>query len=488
MRCVIPAEKRIVIIGAGMGGLSGALTLSGRASVTVLERAASPGGKMRQATIGGRMIDIGPTVLTMKWVFEALFARAGADFDAESPCDRLAILARHGWRDGTRFDLLADDRASIEAVAAFSNREEAIRYSQFLSDARRIFETLRDSFLRAPAPSMGGMLRAAGPFRLLAIDPFRTYWAALGRYFHDPRLRQLFARYATYCGSSPFKAPATLMLIAHVEKDGVWAPRDGMAGVARTVARLATARGAEFRYKATAAEICVDGGRVTGVLLANGERLAADAVILNADVSALRAGHFGPSAATSISHGPQQRSQSAITFALSATPSGFPLDRHNVFFSDDYKAEFDSVFDMAEAPRQPTTYVWAPAPETPGPQPLFCLVNAPAGLRDLSPEATDAVRSAMLAQLDACGLSLDVASSIAMTPADFARDYPGTEGALYGAPSHGWRATFERPGVRTKIPGLYLAGGSVHPGPGVPMAALSGMAAATCLMNEFGLT
>lgn len=470
-----------------MGGLSSALALSGRADVTVLERANDPGGKMRRTVVGGQTIDIGPTVLTMKWVFEELFARAGADFDGEVPCDRLGVLARHGWRDGSIFDLFADEKRSIDAVSAFSGPEEAARYSKFLAAAQRIFETLRESFLRAPAPDMVRMMRASGPFRLLGIDPFTTYWTALGRYFQDPRLRQLFARYATYCGSSPFKAPATLMLIAHVEKAGVWAPLEGMAGLARTIVRLAEARSVKFRYSEHAAEICVENGRVDGVLTASGERLVADAVIMNGDVSALGAGLLGSAPARFAS--PQRaRSQSAITFALSAAPSGFRLDRHNVFFSDDYKAEFESIFDRREAPRQPTTYIWAPAPAPDTQQALFCLVNAPAAGADFPPQAADRAREAMLAQLRACGLTLDIRAETAMTPRGFARDYPGTEGAIYGAPSHGWRATFERAGVRTRVPGLYLAGGSVHPGPGVPMAALSGMAAATCLMNDFGLT
>lgn len=468
-----------------MGGLSCALSLSSRAKVTVLERAARPGGKMREAIVGGRAIDVGPTVLTMKWVFDELFSCAGADFDTEVPGERLAVLARHAWRDGSRFDLFADDRTAIEAVAAFSGAPEAARFARFLSEARRIFETLRDSFLRAPAPSIARMLGAAGPLRLLGIDPFTTYWTALGRYFHDPRLRQLFARYATYCGSSPFKAPATLMLIAHVEKAGVWAPREGMAGLARAAARLAENRGVAFRFNETVAEIVIENGRAAGVTTATGEHLSADAVVLNGDASALGDGLFG-SAASVAGPSHRQRSQSAVTFAMSATASGFALDRHNVFFSGDYKAEFDAVFERREVPAQPTTYVWAPPSPCDGPRALFCLVNAPAGGPAFN--TPDNVREAMLAHLRACGLTLDAASVQAMTPADFARDYPGTDGSIYGAPSHGWRAAFERPGVKTRVPGLYLAGGSVHPGPGAPMAALSGMAAATCLMNDFGLT
>ncbi len=480
------AEKKVIVVGAGIGGLAAALMLAPRARVTVLESRSEPGGKMRDAIVDGQRIDIGPTVLTMKWVFEELFAAAGADFDSAVPTSRLNVLARHGWRDGSRFDLLAEDRAAIDAVGDFSGAEEAGRFALFLRDAKSVYDTLRDSFLRAPGPDMLGMMRGAGPFGLLRIDPFTSYWTALGRTFKDPRLRQLFARYATYCGSSPYRAPATLMLIAHVEKAGVWAPLDGMAGLARASARLAGERGVSFRFDETAAQVLVDQGRTAGVLTSGGERLLANAVIFNGDVAALGAGLLGHHVAPFASGSGRARSQSAMTFALSAKASGFPLDRHTVFFSDAYKAEFDSVFERREMPRQPTTYVWAPVPGGP----LFCLVNAPAagGSPHNAQEAIAGCRTRMLDHLEACGLKLEISSETAMTPGDFARDYPGTDGALYGAPSHGWRATFERPGVRTRLAGLYLAGGSVHPGPGVPMAALSGMAAARCLMNDFGLT
>lgn len=480
------ATRKIIIAGAGMGGLAAALVLARRAEVTVLERAAHPGGKMRDIEIGGATIDIGPTVLTMKWVFDELFARAGADFDAEVSLQRLDCLARHGWRDGSRFDLLADDGAAADAVGVFAGAEDRRGFVRFLADSRRIYDMLRDSFLRAPAPDMLRMMASAGPLKLLKIDPFSTYWSALQRYFRDPRLVQLFGRYATYCGSSPFRAPATLMLIAAVEKAGVWAPADGMAGLARAAARLAAKNGVTFRYQEEAAQILSENAQVSALRLASGERIAADAVILNADARAIAAGLFG-GAASKVVRAPRARSQSAVTFTLSARASGFPLDRHNVFFSRDYRAEFDAVFERREVPAEPTTYVWAPGAAA-GPQPLFCLVNAPAtGARFPEGEAAR-IRGRMLDHLSGCGLTLDVASGTEMTPAGFAQDYPGTDGALYGAPAHGWRATFERPGVRTKVRGLYLAGGSAHPGPGAPMAALSGLAAATCLMNDFALT
>jgi len=470
-----------------MGGLAAALLLSGRAEVTVLERRDRAGGKIRAGAAGGALTDIGPTVLTMKWVFDDLFARAGADFGSEVPAERLGVLARHAWRDGSRVDLLDDDRAAADAVGRFAGAAEMRGFNRFLADARRILSTLRDCFLRAPAADMIRLMTGAGPLNLLGIDPFSNYASALKRYFRDPRLFQLFARYATYCGSSPYKAPATLMLIAAVEKDGVWAPEGGMTSLAKAAERIASAKGVRFLYGQEVAEVLVSRGRAAGLRTLAGDEFGADAVILNVDAAAVASGLLGPAAAGAV-RPPGARSQSAITFLMSATATGFPLHRHNVFFSRDYKAEFDAVFGAGTAPPEPTTYIWAKNPAADGRQPLFCLVNAPAwGARPPADEI-ERVKARMIDQLAGCGLALGIDAESAMTPADFARDYPGTDGAIYGAPSHGWRATFQRPGVRTRVPGLYLAGGSVHPGPGVPMAALSGMAAATCLMNDFGLT
>jgi 1-hydroxycarotenoid 3,4-desaturase len=169
---------------------------------------------------------------------------------------------------------------------------------------------------------------------LLAIRPYESLWRVLGQHFADPRLRQLFARYATYCGSSPFATPATLMLIAHVEAQGVWLIEGGMAALARALMDLARAHGAQFRFGTGAALLETAQGRVSGVVMANGERVAADAVIANADPEALAAGRLGPLAAMGVtSHGARNRSLSALVWLAHARTGGFPLQRHNVLFS-----------------------------------------------------------------------------------------------------------------------------------------------------------
>lgn len=490
---------KVVVIGAGIGGLTAALDLARQgADVTVLERAPGPGGKMRETIIDGIHIDAGPTVFTMRWVFDEIFRAAGSSLEAHLELAQLDTLARHAWGVEERLDLHASTARSADAIGTFAGAAEARGFLAFTAEARRIFDVLRRPYLEGSRPSPFSLAARIGLDRLgdlFAIRPFDTLWHALGDHFRDGRLRQLFGRYATYCGSSPFLAPATLMLIAHVEQEGVWSVAGGMHRLAIALENVARSHGARFRYDATVNDIHIERGRPCGVSLESGERIAADAVIVNADPSALGAGAFGAALSDAGVRTPRTtRSLSAATWAMTADSSGFPLTRHNVFFSRDYRREFDDILSRGQTPADPTVYVCAQdrdddATASAGARErLLVLINAPANgdLTDMTIEEREACATRVFDRLSQCGLNLQrrETACVMTTPREFHTAFPATGGALYGRVTHGWAASFQRPGARTRIPGLYLAGGGTHPGPGLPMAALSGRMAARTLLAD----
>jgi 1-hydroxycarotenoid 3,4-desaturase len=502
MSAAAPGSHRVVVVGAGIGGLVSALLLAHRGlQVTVVEAAATPGGKMRRVMVDGAAVDSGPTVFTMRWVFDQLLAEVGSSLEPLLTLQPLQVLARHVWRGGGQLDLFADKQRSADAIAAFSRPAEARRFLAFCAQARQVYAQLEGPYIRSERPTLASMVRDLGPRGLVALaglGPMASLWRSLGRHFHDPRLQQLFGRYATYCGSSPWAAPATLMLVAQVELDGVWAVEGGMHAVAQALAQLAQDRGVAFAYGRACEQILVHQGRASGVRVAGGETIAADSVVFNGDANALASGLLGPQAQHAAPAVPaQRRSLSAVTWSVHARASGFPLVRHNVFFDDHYRSEFEDIFQRRRLPQRGTVYVCAQdrrddATGPAGAERLLCLVNAPADgdTRPFDPQETDPCEHRSLALLRHCGLTLHAQAHqmVRTTPADFHRLFPATGGALYGPATHGWMSAFRKPAAASALPGLYLAGGSVHPGPGVPMAAMSGRLAAATLMAHLDST
>jgi 1-hydroxycarotenoid 3,4-desaturase len=501
-------SDRVIVIGAGVGGLVSAALLAARGcDVTVVEAEAGPGGKLR--AIGG--VDAGPTVFTLREVFDRVFDDCGWSLEAallagaapttqRPPIRRAALLARHAWGDA-RLDLHADPQASEDAIGAFAGAHDAAGFRAFRAEAKRLYDALDRPFLndtKTDPLTLGWRMGVGAARDYATLHPYTSMAHRLERYFRDPRLRQLFGRYATYCGSDPYRTPATLFLIAHVEAAGVWLIEGGMHRLAAALEALGKRHGVRFRYDSPVRRILVERGRAAGVELESGERLVGDAVICNADPAGLAAGRFDVRAGARVP--PRARSLSALVWLSETAARGFPLDRHNVFFSPDYAREFADLA-AGRLPADPSVYVCAQdrghgdaraGPERvqipPARERVQIIVNAPAtaDTRPLTPQEIERCTQAMRSRLASSGLALDLPppTTRLLTPSDFGRLNPSTGGALYGRASHGWAASFLRQGSRTRIPGLYCAGGSTHPGAGVPMAALSGRLAAACLLRD----
>ncbi|MBU2033068.1 MAG: FAD-dependent oxidoreductase, partial [Alphaproteobacteria bacterium] len=277
---------RVVIIGAGIGGLACAVRLAaGGHDVTIIEKESHVGGKARRILVDDTPIDAGPTVFTLRDVFDELFEVAGRSLEDYVAIRPAEVLARHAWDADERLDLYADPALSEQAIGDFAGADAARGYRAFRTEAARIYGILEHSMLRADKVSWPlPLMRRIGLTRigdLLAIRPYESLWKVLGEHFADPRLRQLFARYSTYCGSSPFDTPATLMLIAHVEAQGVWLIHGGMSALAHGLRRVAEEHGARFYTQTQVVDVEFDKGKACGVLVESGEFYPADAVVAN---------------------------------------------------------------------------------------------------------------------------------------------------------------------------------------------------------------
>ncbi len=505
MQSLVRSGDPVLIVGAGVGGLCAAIDLAARGlPVELHERAPQAGGKLHQHEVGGLAVDAGPTVLTLPEVFASLMQDAGARLEERVTLRPLPILARHAWQDGTLFDLPAELEAACAEITRVFGPAEAQGYRRFAAITASIYEAVETPIIASQRPSLLGMLPRLGLrglWRFSQVDPFRSLWRATGEHLRDPRLRQLFARYATYSGASPFLAPATLGLIAHVERRGVHAVEGGMIRLARALVELAQELGVAIVLDSPVEEVLVEGGRARGLRLGDGTHRWGRAVVLNADANALASGRFGEAARGAVAPiPPARRSLSALTLALRARVEGFALAHHNVCFGRDYEAEFRAIFDEGRLPPDPTVYLCAQDrlhdahgdPGGPGPaERLFVIINAPAhgDLRPLGAQEVQGCIQAAIEGMGRCGLRLRTDGEPVITrPQDWERRFPATGGALYGEANHSWRHTFQRPGARSRLPGLYLCGGSAHPGAGLPMAALSGRLAAEQLARDLAWT
>lgn len=486
------SDAPIVVIGAGIGGLSAALRLAAQGqAVTVLERHDHVGGKMRSVPSKAGPVDAGPTVLTMRHVFEDLFASAGERLEDHLVLNAQHVLARHFWSDGSTLDLFSDPATSIEAVERFCG--EGLGFKKFSERAARLFHAFEAPMMNAAAPNQMRLTldTLKSPALLRAMTPLSTLAKALERDFSDPRLRQLFGRYATYVGGSPYLSPALLSLIWHAEAAGVWTVHGGMHRVAQVLADLITAKGGQIRTGTHVRKIEFQHSAIHAVVLDDGERVNTSAVLFNGDPKAIAEGRLGPTCQSAVQpKAVENRSLSAYVWSFAAHAHGADLAHHNVFFGDTAQSEFDDLA-SGQMPSDPTLYICAQDRDDGGSPPggterFEIIMNGPPGGHALTKQEFETCRTRTFTRLKDMGLrfSPEPDAQALMTPAGFDQMFPASDGSLYGLSPHGMTSALRRPRARTPIKGLYLAGGGVHPGPGIPMAALSGKHAAEAILQD----
>ena len=480
--------SRIVVIGAGMGGLVTAARLARLGhQVIVCERSESVGGKLGTASEQGFTWDTGPSLLTMPEVFRDFFLATGDPLDHEVSLRPLDPLTRYHFADGSCVDASSDIDEHCRRLDEILGNGCGAEWRALLERAQRIFEASRGPFLESPLAGTRTLARLAfrSPTDIRTIAPMTTLRGLGRKYLRDPRLLMMLDRYATYAGSDPRRAPAALAAIAYVEQaSGGWYVEGGLHRLGRAVARRAQECGARLLLGTEAIAIDRAAGRVSGVRLADGATLPADVVVANADAAQV-AGRLLPD--LTLRHAPSSLSGFVLLLGLHGRTAN--LASHTVLFPEDYDAEFDAVFSGRPVP-DPTIYV--SAPDDPAVRPCadseawFVLVNAPrhgAGqpgadgtVNWTEPGLADGYAHQVLDLLARRGL--DVRDRIDVmrirTPADLERESASPGGAIYGAASHGPRSAFLRPPNATRIPGLYLVGGSAHPGGGLPLVTLSG--------------
>jgi phytoene desaturase len=487
---------QVVVVGAGMGGLAVAARLATVGhSVVVCEQAHSVGGKVASFSRDGFTFDTGPSLLTLPAVYRDLFVKTGKPVEEAVdlvPVDpafryRFPALDHHDpvWLDVPNASRARTVSAMDDALGAGAGAD----WSAFLDRAHDIWQVTRGPFLESPLTGSRDLLRLARRTSdVRTVAPWSSLRALGRKHLRDPRLRMLLDRYATYTGSDPRRAPAALAVVPYVEQTfGAWHVRGGIRRLADAVHQRAVLRGVEVRTDADVVRVLVDGGRASGVELADGSLLAADVVVSNADATHLYGDLVQRTVAASARRRLARATPSLSGFVLLLALRGRTPDvrHHTVLFPDDYDAEFDAVFGRDARPvDDPTVYVCSPDDEAMRPdghEAWFVLVNAPRhgsgpGCVDWrAPGLAQSYAATVLDVLAARGL--DVRDRVlwqeVRTPADLETATRSPGGAIYGTSSHGARAAFLRPANRSPLPGLFLVGGSAHPGGGLPLVGMS---------------
>jgi phytoene desaturase len=485
-----------LIIGAGLGGIATAARLARCGyEVTVLEKNATPGGRCGQLVRDGHRFDIGATLYLMPQVFAETYTALGERLQDHLDLRRIDPTYHIHFDDGAKLTPSADlnaMQAQLEAIEPGSSGA-LLRY---LAEGHKHYHLSLQRFVGRNFYSMLDYFSPQNLPLLFQLKPLVKHYDHIGRYFRHPHLKAAFTFQNMYLGISPFDAPATYSLLQYTELvEGVWFPMGGLYRVVESLVDIAAAHGVRFVYRKPVQQIQVKGNRATGVILEDGSRLSADVIVANADLPYVY-GHLLPDEAAAERLERLTYTCSAIMFYWGLDKVYPQLEHHNVFLSGDYRASFDSIFEDKTLPDEPSFYVHAPARTDPAAAPSgqdTLLVLVPVGHLDKGVEQDwealkSRARSAVLSRLARIGvtdLEQHLKFEICYTPHHWARLYNLAKGAAFGLSHNFLQVGYLRPQNRhRRYRNLYFAGGSTHPGAGLPMVLLSARLTTERILKE----
>ena len=487
MRTVTGATQRVVIVGAGLGGLACALhlTAAGR-EVTVVEREPVPGGLAGRLSLGGYEFDTGPTVLTMPELVGEALAAVDEQLSDWLELTRLEPAYRAHFHDGSTLDVIADPERMAEEVSRVCGRPEAEGYRRFVHYAQNLWRLERRDFIERNLDGPRDLL-TMGLLRLFAAGGFRRMYARNRHFFRDPRTRRVFAFQAMYAGLSPFNALALYSVITYLDSvAGVWFPKGGIHAVPRALALAAEKHGVQFRYGTAVDFVDVHSGRATGVVTDAGERIPADTVVLNPDL---------PVAYRDLLPGVPRRlrrlrhSPSAVLLHIGSRQRYAKIAHHNIHFGQSWRRTFDEVIKEGRLMSDPSLLVTNPTRTDPGLAPAkreayYVLAPVPnLDVSDLDWRGRLARQYAgeITATLEARGyydFGAGIEVSHVVTPADWAE--MGLSAGTPFSAAHTLRQTgpFRPSNLDPVLSNVVFVGSGTQPGVGVPMVLISGKLAA----------
>ncbi|MEU0553902.1 phytoene desaturase family protein [Dactylosporangium sp. NPDC006015] len=490
MRSVTGPTGRVVVVGAGLGGLAAAIRLAaaGR-EVTVLERDDYPGGRAGKLSIGGYEFDTGPTVLTMPSLLEDLLGTVGEDLAGWLPMTRLDPAYRAHFPDGSTLDVIADTARMAGEVARVCGSREADGYLRFVDDARELWRLERDDFIDRNLDRPRDLV-TANLWRLVARGGFGRLQSKVDSYFKDPRTRRIFSFQAMYAGVAPHQALALYAVIAYLDSvAGVYFPKGGIHAVSRALADVATKHGVTIHYGSPVASVSVAGGRATGVVCADGRRFAADTVVLNPDLPVAYRDLLPPTRWRNPMLGRLRYSPSCVVLHVGSRQAYGAIAHHNIHFGRAWRETFDEVINQGRLMSDPSLLVTNPTRTDPslapdGRQTYYVLAPTPnltAPLLDWRGTLRGTYRSELIDTLERrgyVGFGDGIEVSRFITPTDWA-DQGMAAGTPFAA-AHTLRQTGPfRPGnLHPTLSNVVFVGSGTQPGVGVPMVLISGRLAA----------